>query len=75
MREEKHIKQTYFCQEVGRDILKSAKNLILKLNEEEKKSNNLDNAVCCIQIMQQKLEKKLDEVLKGLESLTKAILN
>ena len=60
---------------MGRDILKSAKNLILKLNEEDKKSGNLENAVRGIQIRQQKLEKKLDEVLKGLESLTKAILN
>ena len=60
---------------MGRDILKSAKNLVLKLNEEQKKSSTLDNAVRCIQIRQQKLEKKLDEGLKGLESITKVILN
>eukprot|EP00090_Calanus_glacialis_P040395 TRINITY_DN7041_c0_g1_i5.p1 TRINITY_DN7041_c0_g1~~TRINITY_DN7041_c0_g1_i5.p1 ORF type:complete len:976 (-),score=208.34 TRINITY_DN7041_c0_g1_i5:92-3019(-) len=65
----------FSAKEVGRDILKSAKNLILKLNEEDKKSGNLENAVRSIEIRQQKLEKKLDEVLKGLESLTKAILN
>ena len=65
----------FSAKEVGRDILKSAKNLILKLNEEEKKSSNLENAVRGIQLKQQNLEKKLDEVLKGLESLTKAILN
>jgi len=65
----------FSAKEVGRDILKSAKNLILKLNEEEKKSSNLENTVRGIQLKQQNLEKKLDEVLKGLESLTKAILN
>ena len=55
-------------------LLIGAKLLILKLNEEEKKSCNLENSVRGIQIRQQKLEKKLDEVLKGLESLTKADL-
>ena len=69
------FKQTIFFQEVGRDILKSAKDLILKLNEEEKKNSTIENAVRSIQIKQQKLEKKLDEVLKGLESITRVILN
>ena len=54
--------------------MKSAKNLILKLNEEDKKNTNMENVVRGIQLRQQNLEKKLDEVLKGLESLTKAIL-
>jgi len=64
----------FSAKEVGRDILKSAKNLILKLNEEDKKNTNIENVVRGIQLRQQNLEKKLDEVLKGLESLTKAIL-
>jgi len=65
----------FSAKEVGRDILKSAKDLILKLNEEEKKNSTIENAVRSIQIKQQKLEKKLDEVLKGLESITRVILN
>merc|ERR1719300_803614 len=61
----------FSAKEVGRDILKAAKNLILKLHEEEQRGSNLENAVRGIQLRQQKLEKKLDEVLKGLESITK----
>ena len=49
--------------------------MILKLHEEEQRGSNLENAVRGIQLRQQKLEKKLDEVLKGLESITKVILN
>jgi len=64
----------FSAKEIGRDILKAAKNLILKLNEEDKKNTNMENVVRGIQLRQQKLEKKLDEVLKGLENLTKAIL-
>eukprot|EP00092_Neocalanus_flemingeri_P072202 GFUD01088838.1.p1 GENE.GFUD01088838.1~~GFUD01088838.1.p1 ORF type:complete len:176 (+),score=30.47 GFUD01088838.1:3-530(+) len=65
----------FSAKEVGRDILKSAKNLILKLNEEEKKNSTVEEAVRSIHIKQLKLEKKLDEVLKGLESFTKVMLN
>jgi len=65
----------FSAKEVGRDILKSAKKLILKLNEEENKNNSIEHAVQCIQIRQENLDKKMDEVLRSLERITKAISN
>lgn len=57
--------------DVGKEIIKAAKNLILKLNHE----TNIDSAIEKIQIRQEILEKKMDQVLESLGQLTKSVLS
>ena len=51
--------------------MKAAKNLVLKLNHE----TNIDDAIEKIQIRQEILEKKMDQVLESLGQLTKSVLS
>ena len=57
--------------DVGKDIMKAAKNLVLKLNHE----TTIDSAIEKIQLRQEALEKKMDQVLESLGQLTKSVLS
>jgi len=56
-------------QDIGREVLKSAKDLILRLRAEDDSSKGLAAAVEEVMSKQQQLEDKLDSVMRSLEAV------
>ena len=54
---------------IGKDVVKAAKDLVLKLNRE----SDLEDAIESIQKKQENLEKKMDLVLQSLHNLTNSL--
>ena len=61
--------------DVNREIVKSAKDLVLKLSEAQKDKDDIQERIRTIQVQQDNLEMKIDEVIKTLGNLCKHIGN
>ena len=57
--------------EIGREIVKSAKDLVLRLSATQQEESDLQERIRSIQIKQDKLELKIDSVISTLENLCK----
>jgi len=67
--DEERYQDEELVQDIGREVLKSAKDLILRLRTEDESSKSLAAAMEEVRSKQQQLEAKLDSVMRSLESV------
>ena len=74
-------KQSLICSpcfnsgDVGREIVKSAKDLVLKLKQGQENTGQFEEKIRSIQVKQESMEVKIDDIISKLESLCKQIGN